>query len=81
MTYKQIIDQFFSVCQQHKMINTWGYGNLSDIVAPYNRDNIDYPYAFLNPQSHTLGRGNVVFRFNLIMQEVTSDRDWETEKN
>lgn len=77
MTYKQIIDQFFAVCQSHKMINTWGYGNLSDIVAPYNRDNIDYPYAFLNPQGHTLGRGNIVYRFNLIMQELTTDTDAE----
>lgn len=75
MTYKQIIDQFFAVCASHKIINSWGYGSLSDIVDPYNRQVTDYPYAFLNPSNHTLARGVVTYRFNLIMQELTADTD------
>ncbi len=75
MTYKQIIDEFFNICKDHKMINSWGYGAISDIVSPYNRDDSDYPYAFLNPTSHQLERGRLTVRFNLIMQELTADTD------
>jgi len=75
MTYKQIIDEFFTICRDHKMINTWGYGDLSDIVDPYNREESDYPYAFLNPTSHQLQKGSLTVRFNLIMQELTADTD------
>jgi hypothetical protein len=65
------------------MINTWGYGNLSDLVAPFKKTdvtgtnnevyNIDYPYAFLQPVTHNLVKGKSVFNFNLIMMDQCSE--------
>ena len=70
MTYLQIIQDFFQLCADHKMIQTWGYGQLSDLVDPYNQEAQDYPYAFLVPESHVLQTGEIRYRFQLIMQEL-----------
>jgi len=61
------------------MIQTWGYGNLSDLVTPFKKEDktgngttvydIDYPYAFLQPLQHSLQKGKVTYNFNLIMME------------
>mgnify|MGYP000285179582 CR=1 FL=1 len=70
MTYEQIIRDFFQVCEAHKMIQTWGYGQLTDLVDPYNQEAQDYPYAFLIPQSHLIAEHSMQYNFQLIMQEL-----------
>lgn len=70
MTYQQIINDFFQLCEDHKMIQTWGYGQLSDLVDPYNHESLDYPYAFIIPEAHSLRQGEIRYRFQLIMQEL-----------
>lgn len=70
MTYKKIIEDFFQLCEDHKMIQTWGYGQLSDLVDPYNQEDLDYPYAFIIPQTHSLRKGEIRYNFQLIMQEL-----------
>ena len=82
MTYKDVLDDLTDLLSRHYMIQTWGYGELSDLVAPfkrldatdYNGDtkviyNVDYPYAFLNPTAHQLAQGKSTFNFNLIVME------------
>ena len=86
MTYKEVLDDLTDLLSRHRMIVTWGYGNLSDLVTPFRKTdstdfgsttkdiyNIDYPYAFLQPTSHNLSKGKSTFNFNLIMMEQCED--------
>jgi hypothetical protein len=84
MTYQDVVNDLIELLDKHKMINSWGYGNLSDLTAPFKRDvkttsrtyddyGIDYPYAFLNPTNHTLSKNASTYRFNLIMMEMCTD--------
>ena len=85
MTYKDVLDDLLDIFKRHKMIQTWGYGNLSDLVAPFVKSDkatedaphdiytIDYPYAFLQPLGHSLQKGKSTFNFNLIMMEQCSE--------
>lgn len=70
MTYEKVIQDFFTICENHKMIQTWGYGQLTDLVDPYNQEGQDYPYAFLVPQTHVLLEHSTQYNFQLIMQEL-----------
>ena len=79
MTYKDVLSDLTNLLDRHKMIQTWGYGNLSDLVTPFKKEDktgngttvydIDYPYAFLQPLQHNLSKGKVAYNFNLIMME------------
>ena len=55
-TYKQIVDLFKSAALNHLMIQDFGYGQLSDIKTRNESQDgdqeVDYPYAFLNPTTH-----------------------------
>lgn len=87
MTYKEVLDDIIDLLQRHRMIVTWGYGNLSDLVSPFKKldaattatgvaadvYNIDYPYAFLQPTNHSLQKGKTTFNFNLIMMTQCDD--------
>ena len=70
MTYKNVLDDFFAIISNHKMIKTVGYGPLSEIKVPRGQYDTNYPYAFLQPTNHTLSKGASTFRFNLIMMEM-----------
>jgi len=73
MTYKNVLDDFFQIIANHKMIKTAGYGPLSEIKVPHGQYDTNYPYAFLQPTNHTLGKGQMTYRFNLIMMEMPKD--------
>lgn len=73
LTYKQVLDDFFTVISDHKMIKTAGYGPLSEIKVPRGTHDTNYPYAFLQPTNHTLGQHQMTYRFNLIMMEMCND--------
>jgi len=73
MTYKNVLDDFFAIISNHKMIKTAGYGPLSEIKVPRGQYDTNYPYAFLQPTNHSLGKGQMTYRFNLIMMELPKD--------
>tara|TARA_R110000772_G_scaffold66073_2_gene147340 strand:+ start:1016 stop:1942 length:927 start_codon:yes stop_codon:yes gene_type:complete len=84
MTYKEVLDDLIDIMSRHYMIQSWGYGNLSDLVSPFKRTNatdpdtgivynIDYPYAFLQPTNHNLQTNVSRYNFNLIMMEQCND--------
>ena len=76
MTYKNVLDDFFSIIDNHLIIQTAGFGPLSEIKVPRGTHDTNYPYAFLNPSSHTLGNKQMTYRFNLIIMEMcNSDID------
>ena len=84
MTYREVLDDLIDIMSRHRMIVTWGYGNLSDLVTPFKKQNvtdgstpevynIDYPYAFLQPLQHQLQTNVSKYNFNLIMMEQCTD--------
>lgn len=93
MTYQDVLGDLIDLLNKHKMIQTVGYGNLSDLVEPLKKDprvnlegadrlpekvyTIDYPYAFINPTNHTLAKNASTYRFNLIMMEQCTDDTME----
>lgn len=73
MTYKDVLADLFDLLNRHKMIKTYGYGPLSELVDPKNTELTNYPYAFLQPTNHTFTKGQTAYRFNLIMMEMCDD--------
>jgi len=79
MTYKEIVDNLKDIVFKHKMLVDFGYGDLSDIKVKSQNDTdkgsdgADYPYAFLNPTSHSRVGSSMVYRFNLIVMEMSTD--------
>lgn len=73
MTYKEVLDDLFSIIQNHKMIRTAGYGPLSEIKVPRGTYDTNYPYAFLQPTNHTISKNAITYRFNLIMMEMCNE--------
>lgn len=77
MTYKEIVDRFQTVANEHYMIKDFGYGQLSDIKTQSQDLEADYPYMFLNPASHTRNGVIMKYNFNLIMMDIAGDEDSE----
>lgn len=77
MTYKDVLDDLFDIISRHKMIQTVGYGPLSDLLVPKDGVETNYPYAFLQPTNHTIQKNAMTYRFNLIMMEMCNDNDEE----
>ena len=80
MTYNDVLDDLFDIISKHKMIQTVGYGPLSDIKVPKDGAETNYPYAFLRPTNHTIGKNQMTYRFDLIMMEMCNDTDEEIIK-
>lgn len=76
MNYRDVLNDLFDLINRHKMIKTVGYGPLSELVDPKDKDLIDYPYVFIQPSNHSLQKNQMTYRFNLIVMEyVTDDTD------
>ena len=73
MTYKDVIDRFQQVANQHYMIKDFGYGQLSDIKVHSEDGEADYPYLFLNPTTHTRTGTVMTYEFNMIMMDIAID--------
>jgi len=84
MTYQEVLDDLIDLLNKHKMIKTVGYGTLSDLMTPLKHEipvtndgftsyGADYPYAFINPTSHTLSKNASTYRFNLIMMDMCTE--------
>ena len=74
MTYKEIINRFRSVVDNHLMIQDFGYGELSDIKTQSQlgpeEQGTDYPYMFLNPGTHQRNGPVMNYSFNMIMMDM-----------
>lgn len=40
MQYKDVLDDLINILDRHKMIQTWGYGNLTDLVSPFKKKDV-----------------------------------------
>lgn len=70
MTYFELVKAIQTACEQHKQLQSYGYGALSNVETPMINGDRRYPYAFLNPQPHQLGEGQIRYRFNLIVMDL-----------
>ena len=75
MTYKELVDRFKQVADQHYMIKDFGYGLLSDIKVHSQDGEADYPYMFLNYTTHQRSGTVMTYNFNLIMMDIATDED------
>jgi hypothetical protein len=78
MTYEELYTAFKNFAKEHKQINCFGYGNISDIEVPVDPDSGEpversYPYMFINPTQHTWGNGLITYRFNIIVMDLTTE--------
>jgi hypothetical protein len=73
MNYQQVVDTLLAAIDDHLLINQSGYGNLSDIHTPESERAPDYPYAFLNPTSVSVGDSAANFQFNLVIMDQVID--------
>jgi len=84
-TYKQIVDLFKSAALNHLMIQDFGYGQLSDIKTRNESQDgdqeVDYPYAFLNPTTHQRQQSTITYQFNLIMMDMARDEEGDKYDN
>lgn len=72
MTYKQLIDTLTTILEDHKLINQWGYGNLSDIETP-ETGAPNYPYVFINPVQVLIQSYGFDVTLNLITMDQPLD--------
>lgn len=73
MNYKDLILKIEGLIDEHLMVNEYGYGDLSDISTPSDKEPPNYPYMFLNPVSVALNNRTSVFSFNLISMTQIGD--------
>ena len=75
MKYNELIDRLLVVIRTHDMVDTAGYGNLSDIEVPDNEEPPDYPYVFLNPVNVSVDRRSFSVNLNMIAMTQSPDKE------
>ncbi len=73
MNYIDIINQLKTLATDHKFIQQFGYGDLSDIAVPEDQEAPDYPYMFVNPIDVSRNVGSTEFNCNLIIMTQVED--------
>lgn len=73
MTYYSLVKAIQTACQNHKQVQSYGYGMLSNIESPLVYEDRRYPYVFLNPTQHTMQEGQLLYRFNMIVMELAGE--------
>ena len=72
MTYRSLVEYLETQIKSHKLVNQYGFGNLSDIETPGD-DSPEYPYVFLRPVSMQIAAHNNQFSFELILMDYVFD--------
>ena len=75
MTYQEIVNRFKEIANQHYMLKDFGYGQLSDIKVHAQEGEADYPYLFLNYNTHNRSGVSMNYNFNMIVMDVATDED------
>ncbi len=79
MTYQDLVNRIQDITNQHKMLVDFGYGDISDLKVRFENTSgdakvqADYPYLFLNPQSHTRNSNSVTYNFNMIVMDMARE--------
>ena len=76
MTYQEIVNRIQSIVEQHWMLASFGYGDLSDLKARFENTSddqqvqADYPYLFLNPGTHNRTLTSMTYNFNMLVMDM-----------
>lgn len=85
MTYKDIINRFRQVTDDHLMLKAFGYGELSDLKTQaqlaLEDQGVDYPYLFLLPGTHTRQGPVMVYQFNMIVMDMARGEEGDQYDN
>lgn len=85
MTYKDIINRFRQVTQNHLMLQDFGYGQLSDLKTQSQlgpeEQGVDYPYLFLLPGTHQRQGPVMNYQFNMIVMDMARGEEGDQYDN
>ena len=85
MTYKEIINRFRTVVQNHLQLKDFGYGELSDLKTQSQlgpeEQGVDYPYLFLLP-APSVRQGPVMeYSFNMVVMDMARTEEGDLYDN
>ena len=85
MTYKEIINRFRTVVENHLQLKDFGYGELSDLKTQSQlgpeEDGVDYPYLFLLP-APSVRQGPVMeYSFNMVVMDMARGEEGDVFDN
>ena len=75
MTYKNLVDSLRNIIESHYFVETYGFGEISDIAVPDNEEPPNYPYVFINPVDISNGLSSFQWTFNMIVMTQVNDGD------
>jgi len=76
-TFKSVVDQFKAVCEAHKQLNSFTFGDIFEVDLS---NTMDFAKAHLIEQPATINNRDFVFTFDLlIMDLVAADGSNETD--
>jgi hypothetical protein len=79
MTYKEIINRFRSITDDHLMLQDFGYGDLSDLKyvsqLGTEEERVSYPYLYLLPSSSNRAGPVMNYAFNMIIMDMARPED------
>ena len=85
MTYKEIINRFRQVTEDHLVLQDFGYGELSDLKTQSQlgpeEQGVDYPYLFLLPAPSNRTKGVMNYSFNMIVMDMARPEEGDTYDN
>lgn len=85
MTYKEIINRFRTVVENHLQLKDFGYGELSDLKTQSQlgpeEQGVDYPYLFLLP-APSVRQGPVMeYSFNMVVMDMARTEEGDLYDN
>ena len=85
MNYNDVVNRIQTIVEDHKMLVDFGYGQISDIKTRSEgvgeAEGADYPYLFLNPQTHLREESTITFNFNMIVMDMAREEEGHNYQN
>lgn len=85
MNYNDVVNRIQTIVQDHKMLVDFGYGQISDIKTRSEgageAEGADYPYLFLNPQTHLREESTITYNFNMIVMDMAREEEGPEYQN
>ena len=85
MTYKEIINRFRTVTEEHLILQDFGYGQLSDLKTQSQlgpeEQGADYPYLFLLPATSNRQGPVMNYSFNMVVMDMARGEEGDLYDN
>ena len=88
VNYKIILNDFKELADKHKMINSFGTGDLSQLI--YLTSNVEgqnndswkapiYPLMFVIPKSVNRGEQQITYPFDIVIADIMNTKNYDIE--